>query len=226
MQLEDIQQQWQQLDRKLDRSLALETELLRRVVLQPVKRRVNRLAIWSSLDMMFFVPVQVAVVMFLVDHLKDWRLVIPASVVAVGVALLVADSIRRLERVLKIDWCGPVVEIQSSLERLRVGKIRQFKWIILCAPLVGFCGLIVGLHWLFECLTSGRVNILDKLDSLWIVGNYLFGVLFVPLGYFAASVLAKKCHRYRWWQSVLDGISGTSLKSAVLEVERWESLQR
>jgi len=51
---------------------------------------------------------------------------------------LLAASIRQLERVAKLDWCGPVAEIQSSLERLRVVKIRQFKWIMLLSPLVGF----------------------------------------------------------------------------------------
>ena len=120
----------------------------------------------------------------------------------------------------------PVAEIQSSLARLRVAKIRQFKWIILLSPLVGFCGLMVGLYWFFGRLSDDRVNILDQLDPWWIVANYAFGVLFVPMGYFSARVLAERCHRHRWWQAVLDGISGNSLKAAALDVERWASLQQ
>jgi hypothetical protein len=71
---------------------------------------------------------------------------------------------------------------------------------------------------------AARVNILDKLNP-WIVANYAFGVLFVPLGYLVARVLAERCHRHRWWQAVLD-ISGRSLKVAALDVERWASLQQ
>ncbi len=84
--------------------------------------------------------------------------------------------------------CGPVAELQTALERLRTTKIWQFKWIILFSPFVGFFALMVGLHWLFEWLSDDRVHILDKLDPRWIVANYVFGLLFVPLGYFFAVV--------------------------------------
>ncbi len=225
MQLEELQQQWRRLDQKLDQSLALETELLRQVVMQPARRRVNRLAIWPAIDLVFCVGCLLLSAAFLSGHWRDWHLVVPASAVMISVIALMADNIRQLERVARLDWCGPVAEIQSSLERLRVAKIRQFKWIILLSPLVGFCGLMVGLHWLFGWLSNDRVNILDKLDPWWIVANYAFGVLFVPSGYLVARFLAERCHSHRWWQRVLDDISGNSLKAAALDVGRWASLQ-
>ena len=140
--------------------------------------------------------------------------------------LLLGSSIRQLMFIAELDWAGPVAAIQGSFERLRVLKIRQFKWVMLLAPLVGFCGLIVGLYWLANFASNGQANLLDKLDAAWVVGNYIFGVLFVPAGYFAAGVLAKWCSRHSWWQSVLDGISGTSLKAAAKEVETWANLQK
>ena len=226
MQLEELQQQWQRLDQKLDRSLALETELVRRLVMQPARRRVNRLAVWPAIDLVFCAGGLMLVAAFLGDHWRDSRLAVPAGVVMIGFIALLADSIRQLRRVAELDWCGPVAEIQGSLERLRVAKIRQFGWIILLSPLMGFCGLMVGLQWLFGSLSDGRVDILDKLDPWWVGANYAFGVLFVPSGYFIARILAEKCHRHRWWQALLDGISGKSLKAAALDVERWASLQR
>ena len=227
MQLDELQQQWQRLDQKLDQSLVLQTELVRRVVMQPVRRRINRLAIWPAMiDIVFCVGLLLLGAAFLSDHWRDWHHVAPASVVLIGAIALLVSSIRQLVRGAELDWCGPVAEIQSSLERLRVAKIRQFKWIMLLAPLVGFCGLMVGLHWGAERLTDDRVNSLDKLDSWWIVANYAFGVLFVPLGYLVARVLAKRCHGHQWWETVLDGIAGNSLKAAVLDVEHWANLQR
>ena len=225
MQLEELQQQWQWLDQKLDQSLALQTELVRQVVMQPVRRRINRLAVWPAIDVAFCGGLLLGGA-FLSDQWRYWNVVVPAGVVLISVFALLVDSIRQLERIAALDWCGPVTEIQRSLEKIRIAKIRQFKWIMLLSPLVGFCGLVAGLHVLFEWLTEGRVNILEKLDSRWIIGNYIFGLLFVPLGYLVARVLAEKCHRHQWWQAVLDGISGNSLKSAALDVERWASLQR
>lgn len=226
MQLEELQQQWQRLDQKLERSLTLETELVRQVVMQPARRRVNRLAIWPAIDVAFCVCGLLVGAAFLSSHWRDIQVMVPAGVVMVGLAALLVDSIRQLERVAELDWCGPVAAIQGSLEKLRIAKIRQFKWIILLSPLMGFCGLMAGLHWLFEWLSGDRVNILDRLDSLWIVSNYALGVLFVPLGHALAGALAKRCQTRRWWQSVLDDISGKSLKKAAMDVERWASLQQ
>lgn len=224
MQLEELQQQWQRLEQKLDLSLALETELVRQVVIQPARQRVNRLALWPAIDLVCCIGVLLFGVAFLRDHWRDWRLVAPASVVLISASALWASCMCQLQLVAELDWSGPVAEIQRSLERLRVAKIRQFKWIILLSPLVGLCGLLVGLHWLFEWLTADRVNVLDKLEPKWIVANYAFGVLFVPVGYFIAWVLAQKCHRHRWWQAVLDDISGNSLNDAASHFERWESV--
>ncbi len=226
IQFEELDQQWRRLDQKLDQSLALQTELVRQVVMQPARRRVNRLAIWPAIDVVFCVGVLLLGAAFVSGHWRDGHLLLPAIVVMISVLALLVDSIRQLERVSRLDWCGPVAEIQNSLERLRVAKIRQFKWIIVLSPLAGFCGFMVGLQWLLEWLSDGRADLLDKLDRLWIAGNYVFGVLFALFGCLVARVLATKCHHHRWWQAVLDGVSGNSLKAATLDVERWASLQQ
>ena len=53
MQLEELQQQWQRLDQKLDLSIALQTELVRQAVMQPARRRMNRLSVWPVIDTVF-----------------------------------------------------------------------------------------------------------------------------------------------------------------------------
>jgi uncharacterized membrane protein YfcA len=226
MQLEQLQQHWQQLDQKLDYSLAIQNELMRQVVMQPARRRLHRLAIWPVIDLVFGIVVVLLAGSFLASHWPDSRLVVPAGVVMIGAIALMISSIRQLNCVAELDWAGPVAHIQRSLEHLRVMKIQQFKWVILLSPLVGFCAFVVGLQWILGWLSEGRFHLFDKFDANWIVANYIFGVVFVPLGYFAARVLAQKCQRYPWWQAVLNDISGHSLKAAALDVERWSSLQR
>lgn len=226
MQLEELQQQWRRLEQKLDQTLALEAELVRRVVMQPARRRVNRLAIWPAIDAAFCIVALLVGASFMSDHWRDWHVAAPAVAVIIGLIALLVSSIRQLQRVEALDWSGPVAEIQGSLEKLRVARIRQFKWIILLSPLMGFCALMVGLHWLFEWLTHDRVNLLEKINLWWIVGNYAFGVLFVPLGWLIAGVLEKKCHGHRWWQAVLDDISGSNLKAAAQDVEHWAGLTK
>jgi len=226
MQLEELQQHWQRLDEKLDQSLKLEAELLRQVVLPPARRRVNRLAMGPAVDSGLCVCALLLAGSLLGNHWRDWPLVVPSAATLIAAIVLLIDSVRQLVCVSELDWSGPVAEIQCSLERLRGARIRQFKWAILLGPLVGFCLLIVGIQSLFDWFSGFSFSIADKLNHPWVLGNYAFGVLFIPLGYAIARMLAKRFHGHAWWQNALDGISGKSLKAAAQELERWTSLQR
>ena len=198
--------------------------MLRQTGVQPVRSRVRRFAVWPAIDLLFSIGVLLMAGAFVGDHWRDLQLVLPALVVVAGATALGVSSILQLQRVGELDWCGPIAEIQRGLEKLRGLKIRQFKWVILCSPLVGFCALIVGTHRGVEYLTADRVHILDRLDPGWVAANYAFGVLFVPVGYFVARALAARFHRRSWWQAALDDLSGRSLKSAAREIEHWANL--
>jgi|GEM_PF-1016981 len=224
MQLEELQAQWECLDAKLERSLRLQSELLRQTVVRPARRRVNWLAVWPALDIVFGLGVMFFAGAFLANHWQTWLLAAPAGVLLIAaLVLLIIESILQLNCVSEIDWSGPVAEIQRSLARLRISKIRQFKWIMLSSPLVGFCVLIVGLQWLLDRLPEPHF-ILDKVDPWWVAGNLLFGALFLIFGQVVIGFIAKRYKNRGWWQSALDAISGTSISKAREELERWASL--
>ncbi|MDG3006960.1 hypothetical protein [Paludisphaera mucosa] len=225
MELEELQQEWRRLDQKLDRSLSLQTELVRQVVMPPARRRVRRLAVWPAIDVAFCVFGLILVGTFVSGHGSEWRLLAPAIAVMIGFIALLASSIRQLAAVGRIEWSGPVAEIQAALERLRVAKIRQFKWVMLHSPLLGFCGFLVGAHWLFDWLTEGRVDVLARLDARWVAANYAFGVLFALAGRHVARWLAARWAGRPWWRATLDGVSGESLRAAARDVDHWASLQ-
>ena len=223
MQLEVLQRQWQRLDEKLEQSLKINSEMLRLTVMQPARRRMNRGMVWPALDIAFSIMVLLLAGTFLGNHWRTWSLVGPASGVIIAAILLLIDSIRQLSLVSKIDWSGTVVEIQCSLSRLRMATIRQFKWIILLSPLVGFCGLIVGLQWLLDLLPEPHF-IFDKLNPWWTAANFVFGVLFVPFGEAVIVFLARRFRSSGWWQRAQAGISGTSMRKTMEELEHWASL--
>jgi uncharacterized membrane-anchored protein YhcB (DUF1043 family) len=68
--------------------------------------------------------------------------------------------------------------------------------------------------------------LVEQFPSKWVVANYAFGVLFIPVGYLVARILAKRFHGHRWWQQLLDDISGNSLNAARNELSHWSSLER
>lgn len=226
MHLEELQQQWQRLEERLDRSLALESELVRQVVLQPARRRLNRLAIWPVIDLLFCVVGLIGVGGFLGDHFSDWRQSLPALVVQGGLVALLVASVWQLQRISELDWTGPVSELQGRLDRLRVTRIRQFQWVALLSPLMGFCGLLVGVQWLMERATGRPAGIVPLLDAGWVIANLVLGILWIPVGYLAARYLAGRFRGHSWWTRLLDGVAGETLKGAQADVNRWADLQQ
>ncbi len=223
MQLEELQRQWQRLDEKLERTLKLDGEILRLTVTKPARRRMNRSAVWPALDIAFCLAVLLVTGPFLGKHWPDWSLVGPTVVVIMAAVALMIDSIHQLIRVSEIDWGSAVVDIQSSLSRLHMAKIRQFKWVILLSPLVWFCGLIVGLQWLMDWAPEPHF-ILDKLDPWYVGGNYAVGVLIIVFGHAIVRFLASRFGNRGWWQRAVADISGSSMKKTREELERWASM--
>jgi hypothetical protein len=159
-------------------------------------------------------------------HGNDVRVVIPAVVVMAGGVGLVSSSAWQLNLVSELDWSGPVVAIQAGLERLRAARLRQLQWVLLLAPLVGFCGLLVSLTGVSGWWSGGRMDVLERMDQRWLVANYVFGLVFVPAGHVVARALAARLHGREWWIQMLDGMSGRDLGEATREVDRWERVGR
>jgi hypothetical protein len=223
MQLEQLQEQWQRLDEKLERTVRVQSDLLRLAVMRPARRRIHWMAFWPAFDLACCVVAVIVTGFFLRQHWAAWSLVVPAGIVLAAAVALLIDSMWQLERISRIDWGGTVVDIQQSLSRLRIATIRQFKWVILLCPLVGFCGLVVGSQSLLDRLPQPHF-ILDKLNPWWAASNYAFGVLFILFGYAIIRFLAKRFGNRGWWQRALDAVSGTAMTQARNELERWSQL--
>jgi uncharacterized membrane protein YoaK (UPF0700 family) len=223
MELAELQMQWQQLDEKLDRNWQVDRELLRLTFARSARRSVNRLVVWPVVDIVLSVATILWTGLFLYHHWRNWELVGSAGVVLVGAVTLLLSSAHQLRRLWQIDWDGAVAEIQGALSRLRVEKIRQFKWVILAAPLVGFCGFVVAVQWLLDWLPEAP-SIFSKFNPWWVASNYVFGVLFLMFGPAIVRFCGRKFRSHTWWQRAADDISGRSINQARRELERWKGL--
>jgi hypothetical protein len=220
MQLEDLEARWRRLDEKLDESLRQGRAIQWELTVRPARTRLNRSMLWPALDLAFCVAVLLLAGSVLGDHWGAWGLVVPACVLMLAAALLLGASIRQIHEILAIDWAGPVLELQRSLASLEQARIRRFRWIILLAPLAGFCGLIVALQSLLDRL-AGTHNILEKLDPRWVAANYAFGLLFPVIGHALIGWIARRAGDRAWWRRLRADVSGTSLAQARAELERW-----
>lgn len=223
MQLDELQHRWQQLDQKLDKTMALGSEVLRQQIVQPARTRINRQSFWPIIDIIFCLLLLWPIGSIMYQHGQQSSVLFPAIIAMASTLALLISSIYLLQLTADINWDGPVVAIQTRLEKLRVARISQFKWIILLAPLAGFSGMLSLGHGLIAWLSDNRANLIEKLPQPWVMMNYVFGVIFLLLGHLLAGYLARKFQHHRWWQAVLDDISGKTLTKATADLKKWEA---
>lgn len=223
MQIEDLQKQWQQLDDKLDRSLRINTEVLRQTVVGSTRGRLTRWMMWPSIDIVAGMFVAIFTIAFATDHWAAWELMLPVLVLLAGAISLCISSVRQIGMISEMDWAGPVVSLQQTLASLRVVQIKQIYWILLTSPIVGFCGLMVFLQWLLDFSPEPQI-IIEKLNGNWLWGNLVFGILFVALGYLATRLFSRRFCNRSWWKRLEDSLAGTTVLRARDELDQWMRL--
>jgi hypothetical protein len=128
MELDELKQQWQALDRKLDRSLALNTR-----VFTEARTRSSKLRL---LPLLLLQPVQAAFgVVLVVFFARFWSANLDAPVLAASGMLLhvlsiglIVDAVMRMLFIVRINYASPVVTIQRYLALLRRWEVRSFNW--------------------------------------------------------------------------------------------------
>src|SRR5208282_3319335 len=109
---------------------------------------------------------------FIADQLGALRFLLPALVLDGVAVALVATTARQWFLAGEVDYDGPVTVSQRQLERLRVMRIRETKWVLLLSPLLWTPLLIVALKALFG------VDAYAALGTPYLCANLFFGVAF------------------------------------------------
>lgn len=142
MELDDLKPHWQAIDRKLDRALALNLQVLTETRTRRVRRRLLPLLLLQPFQLVVGAAVTVYCAQFWMANMDT------ASLLVSGLALhllgigLIVDAGLRIMLIMRINVTDPVVTIQRSLARLRYWEVRSFKlvwvavWALLPAMLI------------------------------------------------------------------------------------------
>jgi hypothetical protein len=128
MELDELKQQWQALDRKLDRSLALNARIFTETRTRSSKRRLLPLLLLQPLQAAFGVVLLVFFARFWSSNLDSPVLAASGMVLhALSVGLII-DAVVRIVLIVRINYASPVVTIQRHLALLRRWEVRSFNW--------------------------------------------------------------------------------------------------
>lgn len=216
MDFEEMQAKWQTLESRCDRVIVgLEKERHEKIVWRASWASILY-ACWPVVDLVFGLAVSVFAGGFAASHWPIAVSVWPAVCAAVAGNALIGASVYKLVLLGRIDWDDSVVETQRRLMRMKAFSVRQFKWILLLAPLAGFAFLMVA----FEALTAQTMW--GQFDRAWIIANIAFGILWIPLGWCIARTCVDRLRTRGWFQRAIDAISGRSLARIEGQVHRLE----
>jgi hypothetical protein len=144
MELDDLKLQWRDLDRKLDRSLALNLRLLTETRTRRTKLRLLPLLLMQPLQFAVGFVLTTYFARFWIANLETPSLFIAGMVVHAMCVALMIDAVMRILLIVRINYAAPVVTIQRYLALLRRREIHSFKWAWMITFLAAPAMLVVG----------------------------------------------------------------------------------
>jgi len=128
MELDEFRQQWREMDRKLDRSIALNLRVLTERRTRRTKLRLVPMLLLQPLQFLVGIALTIFFARFWAANLDALPLAISGVFLhALSVGLII-DAVMRALLIVRINLAAPVVTIQRYLALLRRWEIRSFKW--------------------------------------------------------------------------------------------------
>lgn len=129
MELDDLKQAWQTLDRRLQQQKEINLQLLTESRMRKARSGLLWLQAGSILQVALGAVVTVFCAMFWSSHLGDTALMISGIALhAYGVALIISGVVEAL-LITRLDYAAQVVTIQKYLTLLRQWRIRSKRWL-------------------------------------------------------------------------------------------------
>lgn len=213
MELDDLKDRWNEMDRKLEASIRLNRRLVRESLVDRAQPALRRLSLLVALEVIMGLPLLYVFGWFIATYVSDMRFVLPALMLYLFVIAQLGSSVHQLATVNGIDYAEPVVAIQKKVARLRIHRIAATKWTLITAPLLWPPLFIVTVKGLFG---------FDPYAAFgpWIVANFAFGVVFILVAVAVSRRFGPRLTRSRVIQRLMDDIAGRSLAEASRTLEQ------
>jgi hypothetical protein len=155
MELDELKQAWQALERKLDRQHALDLHNFRTGRLHSARTGLRPLVAGLSVQAGFGVAVMAIFAPYWLQHWGQWHLVVYGLSLHLYGLMLTIFGGRDLVTIFRIDYAAPVLEIQKQIAQLRADRIQAapafaiagcFVWVPLVLVLFEWLGADLWVH--------------------------------------------------------------------------------
>lgn len=205
---EEMQAAWTAQNAKLDQVTLLVTDQVRHDTIPRIKKPLRGLIVSLALEVVLCAIGMIVLGGFLADHIREIRFVWPAALMDLWLLVTLISSVRQFLTATSVNFDEPIVTVQVQLARLRILRLKTFRWIFLTGQIVWWIPFVItGLRMFFG------VDAYNFLTPIFLSANMVAGLAFIPLLLFVAKRAAVQKHG-SWYKRLADVIAGRGLTEA------------
>lgn len=201
MELDEMKQAWQGLDRRLEQQETWRAQVWRESRLDKLRHGLRPLLWGQAIQLAFGVLFTVLGMAFWASHLQVTHLLVCGVLVQVFGLCVIGFSARTLQLIERIDYAAPVLTIQRELADLRRWRVR------IEAPINAVLGCFVWIVVLWMNLAWYGVD-------LWSAGFIRWALLSGLVGIAAVMLTVWLARRLGLMRKLEDGVAGRSVQKA------------
>ena len=201
--IENLQNTWSKHEEKLQKSINLNLELLKRVNVKNARSKMTSLIWINALTLIFYQVVMWYFVYYSVIRWPMIQFVIAGILLIVWSGIISYGAIKQLKLILEIDYAGPVTLVQKQLQKVKIAIVHFLRMALMILPF-HMAFIIVITDVLFN------VDIIKVADPLWMILQTL--VLIVPTIWIYRNLSPKNVNK-KWVNWLLQG-NGSQINEA------------
>jgi hypothetical protein len=220
MELEELKTLWIAQDKKLDKSLQLNLQLLRRLNFDKVAGKANTILVFKILETILQLVMQSYLVYFFIKYLPNLQFSIPALITIILIGAGIISDIRQMTIIVQLRSgnAAPVSVMQKKVEKLKLLIVAYVKWAFISIPLYPLLLILAGKIFL-------NVDFWAPQHRTYLTVNMIIGVLLIPGFVWIYRQLSKQTIEQRWIKNILTGSGWNQAVSAqqfLDEIEKFE----
>jgi hypothetical protein len=212
--IENLQNTWSKHEEKLQKSINLNLELLKRVNVKSARSKMTSLIWINALTLVFYQVVMWYFVYYSVIRWPIVQFVIAGLLLAVWSGIISYGAIRQLKLILEIDYASPVTIVQKQLQKVKIAIVHFLRMALMILPF----------HMVFIIVINDilfNVDIINLADPVWMILQTL--ILIIPTIWIYRNLSPKNANK-KWVNWLLRG-NGSQINEAenyIKEIEEFE----
>ncbi len=212
--INNIQNSWSQHEEKLDKSIQLNLEILRKINIKSARSKMTGLILINVSTLIFYQMVMWYLIYFTATHWSEIQFLISGSLLVTWAGIISYGAIKQLKLIYEIDYAGPVTVVQKQLQKVKIAIVHFLRMALMILPF--HMAFIIVISELFL-----NVDLVKVADPVWMIAQTL--ILIIPTIWIYRNLSPKNVNK-KWVNWLLQG-NGSQINNAqkfIKEIERFE----